>query len=90
MRKQNSFQVELRKKQMMVEHEKTFLDVLNIDVPKIYRQTYDKTASLLLGKTEFENLKNKFVQGDVLYVLDFAQNCTTVYKDKVKSTHYGK
>lgn len=56
-RKENSFQVELRKRQTIIRHEKTFVDVLEslhkaLDVPNIYTQTYEKTASLLLGKTK--------------------------------------
>ena len=53
---------------------------------QIYTQTYDNTASLFLSKTK----KNKIVQGDVLCVLDLAQNYTTVYQDEIKSAHNGK
>ena len=94
-RKENSFQVELRKKQMIVEHEKTFLDVLEslhkvLDVPNIYTNLWQNCFTASWQNKEVENLKNKIVQGDVLCVLDFAQNYATVYKDEIKSTHYGK
>ena len=94
-RKNNAFSTEVRRKRVIVECEKPIEEALEclakaVDEPNIHTNLRKHLFVADWENKQFEQLKLDIRPGDVLCVMDFAQNYTTINQDAIKSDHYGK
>ena len=94
-RKNNAFSTEVWRKRVIVECEKPIEEALEclakaVDEPNIHTNLRKHLFIDDWENKQFEQLKLDIRPGDVLCVMDFAQNYTMINQDAIKSDHYGK